>query len=490
MPLSECETGYPWERGARAPVALDVPIGCFSLRSRSKFGFRSATVPCQPNPLDASLYANMCEGAAKLEAGASRRSKSHAAWRSKRNTNENYSEGPFSKNANLISHFGQFFRALCCSRSALVLSTVLVLSAFGAVHAAEDPAPQDIQNFAEDASSIDNALSLTGLEKESSQAAPGAYQSELKSEPFAGTPITMHLRLKDLEIAEVDLGANTFEAHFELLMSWRDPPASEDSPIEPFTPKIVFANAEAELSNTIFGVSRLEDGAISVWSSHRIVFSAPLQARHYPFDTQVLPVTVLIDADTDRPVDYDFRRVENEADDAHHDWKIASLDSATIPFGFHSEGFGVQSSALKLSIEAQRSYLKPFLLVFLPIAGAALISITTFGLPAGDTASRQGMSTTALLLAIAFTFTLYDLISFDTELGLSRITVFFLVCMAIPLIAFFFSLLHLSIRTAMGEDRVSVIESTLFWSSLAAIAATYFFTWNCGTFLSPPTCLQ
>ena len=166
------------------------------------------------------------------------------------------------------------------------------------------------------------------------------------------------------------------------------------------------------------------------------------------------------------------------------------MDSATIPFGFHSEGFGVQSSALQLSIEAQRSYLKPFLLVFLPIAGAALISITTFGLPAGDTASRQGMSTTALLLAIAFTFTLYDLISFDNEVGLSRISMFFLVCMAIPLISVFFSLLHLSIRTAMGEDRVSEIESTLFWSSLAAIAATYFFTWNCGTFLSPPTCLQ
>ncbi|MEM8958555.1 MAG: hypothetical protein AAGC86_12150 [Pseudomonadota bacterium] len=359
----------------------------------------------------------------------------------------------------------------------------------GAPQASDDSEPLDIQQYLESASPLDGPFSFTGLERPPDD--PPADNSETEAAAgSSGTPVTMHLRLKDLEIADVDLGADTFEASFEMLMSWRDPPAGEEPAAEPFAPKIVFANAETELSNTIFGVSRLEDGAISVWSSHRIVFSAPLQARHYPFDTQLLPVTVLIDAGTDHPVAYDFRGIGDAPDDGHEDWRIAALNSATIPFGFQTEGFGVQSSALQLSIEAERAYLKPFLLVFLPIAGAALISITTFGLPADDTASRQGMSTTALLLAIAFTFTLYDLISFDLDSGLSRVTVFFIVCMAIPLVAFFFSLLHLSIRTTMGEARVSMIESTLFWASLAAIAATYFFTWNCGTFLAPPTCSQ
>lgn len=375
-------------------------------------------------------------------------------------------------------------------RRALFVSTIIALAAFGTPQASEDPEPQDIQHFVEGVSPLDRSLSYTGLEKPADDVPTENLAGEAGSALSTGAPVTMHLRLKDLEIADVDLGANTFEASFELLMSWSDPPTGEEAAAEPFSPKIVFANAETELSNTIFGVSQLEDGAISVWSSHRILFSAPLEARHYPFDTQVLPVTLLIDGGTDRPVAYDFAGIENEPEEAHDDWKIASLNSATIPFGFHSEGFGVESSALQLSIEAERAYLKPFLLVFLPIAGAALISITTFGLPADDTASRQGMSTTALLLAIAFTFTLYDLISFDLESGLSRITVFFIVCMAIPLVAFFFSLLHLSIRTTMGESRVSVIESTLFWASLAAIAATYFFTWNCGTFFSPPICSQ
>ena len=206
MPFSECETGYPWERGARTHFALVLPIGCFGLRNRSKFGFRSAPVPCQPNPLDESLHANMSEGAVKLEAGVDRCSRSHAAWRSQRNASESSSENSFSENASLISRFGHFFWVLCCSRSALVLSIVLVLCAFGEVHAAEDPAPQDIQNFAEDASSIDNALSLTGLEKESSQAAPEAYQPELKSDPLAGTPITMHLRTFQYDIRRFATG--------------------------------------------------------------------------------------------------------------------------------------------------------------------------------------------------------------------------------------------------------------------------------------------
>ena len=371
-------------------------------------------------------------------------------------------------------------------RLSLVLVSLSFICAFGAAStlwASDDPGLLGTQPVWGSTSIVEDPLSYSGFEPSEAQKNPPADISD-------DTPILVHLRMKDLDVAEVDLGSNTFEAAFELLMSWNDPPTENEEADRSFTPNIIFANAETELSNTIYGISQLEDGAISVWSSHRIVFSTTLDAQHYPFDMQKLPIVILIYTENNRSISYDFQNMEADNNSEQGDWKVASLQSAIIPFGFQSEGFGVQTSVLELNIEAHREFLKPFLLVFLPIAGAALISITTFGLPEGDTASRQGMSTTALLLAIAFTFTLYDLISFDSEEGLSRITVFFLVCMAIPLIAFFFSLLHLSIRTAMGESRVSMIENALFWASLAAIVTTYFYTWNCGTFLAPPYCAE
>jgi len=239
----------------------------------------------------------------------------------------------------------------------------------------------------------------------------------------AAVPHTVQLGIYVVDITDLDERAGTFTAEFDVVARWQDPQSGFDVEAEGRELRTLMGQAAAAFLDGIWKpalfavnvvgardeghntVTEAADGTITLRSRMVRAVRAPLDFRHFPFDSQVLPVHIesyLFDADNLEIVPFkDFSGFDETFQ--MHEWDVRSLTTRSEQRARAQED-GRVYSRLSFLIHIQRLSGYYIWKIMLPMFIIVMVSWIVFWMSGEMLGRRAGVSSTGMLTVIAYQF--------------------------------------------------------------------------------------
>lgn len=240
------------------------------------------------------------------------------------------------------------------------------------------------------------------------------------------TPTYVEVGLYLVDITRLDERENTFEVELDVVTRWKDPQRAFDA-VEEGSDRRVFRQAEANAAlaetwwpelfivNTVgqmnIGIMRttiFADGTVMNRARVEATMRAPLDFRHFPFDSQYLPIEV---ESYGYPADQLQLKIERKFSGFHPsfempEWTLLGTNEEVSDTLRHQEG--VNYSRLVATLEVKRLSGYYLWKILLPLFVITMISWVVFWMSEDALGRRAGVSATGMLTVIAYMFVIAD----------------------------------------------------------------------------------
>jgi hypothetical protein len=222
----------------------------------------------------------------------------------------------------------------------------------------------------------------------------------------------VEVRVLLIDVEKIDTVSQSFTANLSVVMRWRDQnlahegPASISVPLDDiWYPRIQILNQQNIVSTLPPSAEILPDGEVvqrqRFWGS----FAQPLDLQSFPFDNQVLKITL-----ANVGFDGGIVRLSPSPNSGIYkkltmpDWKITGWDFVATDFLFEDESTSVEGMIFSLNVERDSGFFK--FKVILPLILIVMMSWLVFWIDPTLAASQISVSVTSMLTMIAYRFAL------------------------------------------------------------------------------------
>ena len=235
-----------------------------------------------------------------------------------------------------------------------------------------------------------------------------------------GPPTKVSVQIFVIDIQSVDNVKQQFTADFTLGLAWKDPRLIDtpgDSALivcklglnEVWDPKIQILNRRDAHKRWPEVVEVYADGTVVYVQRFYGTFGAPFDLHSFPFDRQVLPISVVSIPDVDE-VEFVIVEADRAETFSIADWSIgqgkSDLEVLQVADGLLRGGEQVHLPRLNYQFAVQRHTSYYMWKVMGPLAIIIFMSWAVFWIDPTQIGVQVGIATTAILTLIAFLFSL------------------------------------------------------------------------------------
>lgn len=233
----------------------------------------------------------------------------------------------------------------------------------------------------------------------------------------SGEPTKVEVSLYIIDIEGIDNKEQSFKLDVVVRLRWKDIRLSGISTPVPlqsiWNPNIQLYNLR-DMDERFPNIVHIQkDGSVQYTQRYQATLSSPLDFKKFPFDAQILPITLLSFGNTPQEVEMIFNIAGGAEKFSISDWNIKSIGAAVSSIKanlFNDSSETIVRPRLDYQFSAKRHIQYYWWKVLAPLMLILFLSWAVFWIDPSQVGAQIGVSGTSILTLIAFLYKLDNIL--------------------------------------------------------------------------------